>query len=119
MGLEVLVFDGDDGLAQDRSEVVVVDHDAALQRERADDPALLVVEVGGGGGAVALEVVDLGQIDRVDQRESGEGAGDDGQGEEDDERAFAGEFEAGPRRMAQAQAGAIGQGRCVRQVGLG
>ena len=73
--LEALVFNGDDGLAQDRRKVVVVDHHAALQREGADDAALAVVEIGGGGGAVALEVVNLGQIDGVDQREPGQRAG--------------------------------------------
>ncbi len=118
VGLEGLVFDGDDRLPQDGSEVVVIDHDAPLQGERPDDPAFLVVEVGGRGGAVALEIVNLGQVDRVDQREPGQGAGDDGQRDEDDERSFAGEFETGPRR-SQRQAGAIGQDRCVRQVGLG
>ena len=86
VGIEVLVFDGDDGLAKDRGEVVVVDDDALLEREGADDAALGVVEVGHGGGPVALEVVDLGQIDREDQHEAGQRAGDDGQ-------------QAGERRM--------------------
>jgi hypothetical protein len=61
VGLEALVFNGDDGFAKDGREVVVVDDDAALEGEGADDAALAVVEVGGGGGAVALEVVDLRQ----------------------------------------------------------
>ncbi len=56
--LEVLVFDGDDGLAQNGREAVVADHLAALQREGADDAALAVVEIGGGGGAVLLELLE-------------------------------------------------------------
>ncbi len=80
--LEVLVFNGDDGLAQHRRKIVVVDHHAALKREGADDAALAVVEIGGGGGAVALEVVNLGQIDGINQREPGERAGNDGQNDQ-------------------------------------
>jgi hypothetical protein len=41
----------------------------------------------------------LGQINRVDEGESGQGAGDDGKGDEDDERSFTGKFEAGPGRI--------------------
>ena len=106
--LEALVFNGDDGLAQDRGKVVVVDHDAALQREGADDAALLVVEIGGGGGAVALQVVNLRQIDGVDQREPGQRAGDDGQGEQDGERC------ACRRACGAAAAEASGGSRCDR-----
>ena len=83
MGLEALVFDGDDGLAQNRRKVVVVDDDAALQGKGADDAAFAVVEIGGGGGAVALKVVDLGQIDGVDEREAGQRARDDGEQREE------------------------------------
>ena len=92
--LEALVFNGDDGLAQHRGKVVVVDHLAALQRKGADDAALAVVEIGGGGGAVALQIVNLGQIDGVDQREAGQRAGNDGQEQQDDQRELAGELAA-------------------------
>src|ERR1035441_10653364 len=37
MGLEALVFNGEDGLTEDGSEVVVTDHHAAFQREGAND----------------------------------------------------------------------------------
>ena len=67
MGIEVLVLDGNDGLSQNGREVVVVDDDSLFQRERADDATLGVVQVGDSGRSVALEVVDLRQIDRKDQ----------------------------------------------------
>jgi len=76
---EALVFDGDHSLAQDGRKAVVVDHLAALQRKRAHDAALHVVELGGGRWPVFLQVVDLRQIDRVDQRETGQRACNDRQ----------------------------------------
>jgi hypothetical protein len=67
VGLEALVFNGDDGLTQHRRKIIVVDDLAPLQRKRADDASLLVVENGGGGGAVTLQVVNLRQIGGVDR----------------------------------------------------
>src|SRR5579863_5707188 len=90
--LEVLVFDGDDGLAEDRGELVVVDQDAALEGEGADDAAFYVEEIGGGGRAIALEVVDLGQVDGVDEREASERAGDDREREQSGENDAARDF---------------------------
>ena len=92
VGLEALVFNGDDGLAQDGGEAVVADHFTALEGKRADDAALLVIEFGGGGGAVTLEVVDLRQIEGVDEGEAGQGAGNDREGEQGDERELADEL---------------------------
>ncbi len=63
MGHECLVLNGDDSLPQDRGKVVVIDDDAALQGERTDDAPLLVVEVGGSGGAIALQIMNLGEVD--------------------------------------------------------
>jgi hypothetical protein len=94
VGLEALVFNGEDGLAKNGGDVVVVDDYAALEGEGADDAALAVVEVGGGGGAVALEVVDLRQVDRVDEGEAGEGAGNDGQNEQSGEGELTGQLAA-------------------------
>ena len=96
---EALVFDRDHGLAQNRREVVVVDHFAALQGEGADNAALAVVEVGGGGGAEALEVVNLRQIGGVDQREAGQRTGDDGQQQQSGQGEFAGQLAAMRRRL--------------------
>jgi hypothetical protein len=89
VGLEAFVFNGDDGLAEDGGEVVEVDDHAALQGKRADDAALLVVEVGGGRRAVALQVIDLGQVGGVDQGESGERTGNNSQREQRGQGEFA------------------------------
>ena len=94
VGFEALVFNRDDGLAEDGGKTVVADHLAAFQRKRADDAALSVVKVGQGGGAVMLQLVDLGQIDRVDQGEAGQGAGDDCQHQQNSERRATGELTA-------------------------
>ncbi len=92
VGLEALVFNGDDGLAEDGGKAVVADDLAALEGKGADDAALAVIEIGGGGGAVALEVADLGQIDGIDQREAGQRTGGDGQNEQGDEGEAAGQL---------------------------
>ncbi len=86
VGLELLVFNGDHGLAQHRSEVVVADHFAALEGKGSDDAALAVIEFCVGGGPIVLEVVDLRQIDGVDQGEAGQRAGDDGEQEQHGQR---------------------------------
>jgi len=52
VGLEIFVFDRDDGLAQHGREAVVAHYFAALQREGADDAALAVVEIGSSGGCL-------------------------------------------------------------------
>lgn len=48
VGLEGLVFDGDDGLAEHGGEVVVADDVALLEGNGADEAAAAVVEFGGG-----------------------------------------------------------------------
>jgi hypothetical protein len=101
MRLEVLVFNGDDGLAQDRRKVVVIDHHAAFQREGADDAALAVVEIGSGGGAVVFEVVNLWQVDRINQREPGQRAGNDRQREQRNQHHLAGQLAPPLKRIAQ------------------
>ena len=94
VGLEALVFNGDDGLAQDGGKVVVADDLAALQSKGADDAALAVIEIGGGVGAVMLEIVDLGQIDGVNQGEAGQRAGYNRKEEQGGKRKPAGELAA-------------------------
>jgi hypothetical protein len=96
--LEALVFNGDDGLAENRREVVVIDHNAALEGKGANDAALAVVEVGHGGGAVALEVVNLGQVGGEDQRETRQGAGDDGQKKQRGKGCLAGDLTTAENR---------------------
>ncbi len=94
VGLEVLVFNGDNGLAKDGGEVVVVDDDAAFEGEGAEGAAFLVEQLGGGGWAIALEVVDLREIDGVDEGQPGEGAGDGGERKEDAEDEATGSLAA-------------------------
>ena len=79
MRFEALVFDRDDGLAKNGSEIVVVDDDTALQREGTDDAAVAIVEIGRRGWAIALEVLDLGKVNGVDEHGTGKRAGDDGE----------------------------------------
>jgi len=93
VGREGLVLDRNDRFPQDGREVVVIDHHAPFKGKRADHPALLVIEVGCRGRAVALQIMNLRQVDRVNQREAGQGAGDDSQGDQNEQRSFAGELE--------------------------
>jgi len=92
VGLEAFVFDGNDGLTEDGREVVVGDNLAALEGEGADDAAFYVVEFGGGGGAVVLEIVHLRQVDGVDEGEAGERTGDERENEQGNEGDGAGEL---------------------------
>ena len=96
-------------------EVVVVDDDAALEGKGADDAALAVVEVGRGRWAVALEVVDLRQIDGEDQREPGERAGDDGKQQQDRECNLAGDLAAAKQgRWNRLRAQPMGPAKAAR-----
>jgi len=92
VGLEALVFNGDDGLAQNRSEALVGDYFAAFQGKGTEDAALAVVEFRVGGGAVMLQIVDLGQIDGIDQGEASQRAGNDREQEQHGQREAAGEL---------------------------
>jgi hypothetical protein len=111
MGREAFVFNGDDGLAKDGSEVVVVNDFAAFQSERADDAAFNVVKFGGGGRPKALKVVDLRQIDGINECETGKRAGDDGEREQGSEREPAGEL-AAVARGREKDLGAALPGGC-------
>ena len=111
--LEVFVFDGDDGLAEDGREAVVADNLAALQGEGADDAAPAVVEIGGGGGAVLFELLNLGEVDGVDEGEAGERPGGGGKNDQRGQRGTAGELAAavfGKRRTEGAARGLDGAG---------
>ena len=113
MGFEILVFDGDDGLAQHGREAFVADDLAALEREGADDAALAVVEIGGGRGAVLLELLDLREIDGVDEGEAGERARCGSENEQRGQRRAASQLAAamfGERRPERASQGFDGAG---------
>jgi len=113
VGLEALVFNGNNRLAQDGGKAVVADDLAALEGKRADDAALLVVELGGGGRTVVFEVVDLRQIEGIDQGQAGHGAGDDGQGQQRDQGELANKF-AAPFGRNGLHLQATGAGQRVR-----
>jgi len=92
VGIEVLVLNGDDSLSQDRSEVVIVDNDSALERKRADDAALDVVQVGHRRRPVAFEVVNLREVDGEDEQQSGQRSRYDGKEQKDCKGQLAGNF---------------------------
>ena len=71
VAIEIFVFDRDQRVPQDGREIVVTRDHAALQRERADHPAVVVVELGDRAGAVRFESVDLRQVGGVDEQEAG------------------------------------------------
>ena len=116
MGIEVFVFDGDDSLAEDRCEVVIVNDDSLFESERSDDAALAVIEIRHGRRPVALEVIDLGEIDRENQHEPGERPGDYCQQQEDEKRNFTGNFAATKQgRRDRLRAQAMGAAKAARR----
>jgi len=97
--LEVLVFNRDNGLAQDGGEIVVIDDDAALQGKGPKRPALLIKKFSSGGGPIALQIVNLGQIDGVDKGQAGQRAGDRRQSKKDGEGDTPSQFAPMPFRL--------------------
>src|ERR1700722_3611912 len=90
--LEALVFNGNDSLAEDGREVIETDDNAALECERTDNVVVAIVDIGCGGGPIALKILDLGQIDGIDERCPGERSRNDGEQEEEAKRNVAGQF---------------------------
>ncbi len=84
--VEILVFDRDQRIAQNFGIVVIGGDDAALQREGADDSPLSVIEFGDGTGTVTFELLDLGQVGRVDQQQPGGRAHRGGEQDEQSEQ---------------------------------
>jgi hypothetical protein len=99
---EVLILDGNDGLAKNGGESVVVDDDAMFESEGSEDLAVAIVEVGSRRRTEMLQLADLGQIGGVDDGQSGEGARDHGKQNENSERGAASNLAAaiaGKRRI--------------------
>ena len=71
MAVEIFVFDGDQGIAQHRREIVVGRDYASLQSEGTNHAAAIVVEFSDGTGTVIFQRVNLGQVGGVDQQQSG------------------------------------------------
>src|SRR6185437_4464527 len=75
MALKILVFGGEDGVAQDLGDVVILGEHAALQGERANYTSLGVIKFGDSAGTVLFQFADLGQVSGVDDQKSHQGAG--------------------------------------------
>jgi len=61
VAVEILVFDGDQRVAQHRREIVITGDDAPLQGKRADDSPMTVIDFGDRTGTVSLERVTCGR----------------------------------------------------------
>src|SRR6185437_11383319 len=68
--------------AKERSEIVEGDHVALLKSDAAQELPIAVIEIGGGGRIVVLQIAYLRQIRGVDEHEAGEGAGESGERDE-------------------------------------
>src|SRR4029077_18750977 len=60
--LKRLVFSGEDGVTQYLGKFVIRSQHAALQGERSDLPAMIVIKFRDGAGAIALKIADLGKV---------------------------------------------------------
>jgi hypothetical protein len=68
--VEVLIFDGDERVAEDLRIIVIGGNHATLQREGADDPTLSVIEFGDRTRSITFELFDLRDVRRVDQEQA-------------------------------------------------
>jgi hypothetical protein len=91
---DIFVFDRDQGFAQDGRKIVVTHNHAALQRERTDDPFVIVIKLGDGTGPVGLKGFDLWQVSGIDEQQSGAGACQHGDKHEQTEQHAAYDFAA-------------------------
>ena len=94
VGVEILVFNRDERVAEHRRKVVVAGDYAALQGERSDDAALIVVKLSDGTGTVRLERVDLRKVGGVDEQQTGGGSDEDGNEDEEAEQDAADQLAA-------------------------
>src|SRR5579859_1387215 len=101
MTVKIFVFDRDQRVAEHGREVVVGGHNPALQRERSDDAAVIVVEFGDRAGAVCLESVNLREISGVDEQQSGGGSDQRGNQHEESEQNAADESASADFHLGQ------------------
>jgi hypothetical protein len=88
--VEVGVLGRDDGIAQDRVDVVVADDDAPLGRKFADHLPVRRVDAGNRAGAVVVERGNLGQIAGVGEEHAAQHAEHRRDDEQRDDRGVAG-----------------------------
>ena len=79
---EAVVFGGDDGAAQVRRDVVVMNHHAPLDGEFADQLTVFPQHPGDGVRRVVVEGADFGQVVRVREQHPADGAEQGGRDEE-------------------------------------
>ena len=66
---EVLVFGGENGVLQDRRNLLVGEQDAALQGETPDNLAVVCIELGDNIGTEIFESTDLGKVARINKQQ--------------------------------------------------
>src|SRR5579864_3273 len=72
--VEIFVFDRDQRVAEHRREIVVAHDDSSLQRERADDFSVIIIEFSDRAGPIGFERVHLGQVGGVYEQQATGGA---------------------------------------------
>ena len=72
--LEMLVLGGENGVLQDRRNLLVGQQDAPLQREAADDLAVVGVKFGDDVGTKIFQGANLREIARIDKQQPGQRA---------------------------------------------
>ena len=71
--LEVLVFDGGDGVVEDFGDLLPGHQDAALQGEAADELAVVGVNFGDYVGAISFQRANFGEVAFVNEKKAGGG----------------------------------------------
>ena len=71
VAVEILVFDGDQRVAQHGRKIVIARDYPPLQREGTDHPLVIVINLGDRTGAVGFERLHLRQVGGVDQQQAG------------------------------------------------
>ena len=88
--VEIGILGGDDGVAQQRIDVVVADDHAPLRRELADDLAVRRVHARDGAGAVVVERGNLREVAGVREEHAAQRAGHGRHQEQRDDARIAG-----------------------------
>ncbi len=69
--VEILIFNRHQRVAQHRREIVVTHDHAPLQRERSNHPPVVVIKLRDRARPVSFESVDLRQVRRIYQQQTG------------------------------------------------
>jgi hypothetical protein len=71
MPVKIFVFNRNQSIAQNLRIIVVSSYNPALQRERANDASLIVIEFSNRTRPIVLEILNLWQISGVDEQKPG------------------------------------------------